>query len=153
MDTFDPFIETQFPLVKNAGYKITSPEDVNYNCIAWAAGRNDIFINPHPDYFWPSNLPYSVRLSVFIKLYKAYGYTPCVDNSYEEGFEKIAIYVTENTDIVTHTARQLESGKWTSKLGEYKDIEHALEGLTKSSYGEVAVIMIRKKNNIRTHSV
>lgn len=147
MSIFDSYLETQFPLIKKTGYKITSPEDDNYNCIAWAAGRNDVFINPHPDYFWPSNLPYSVALSIFIKLYESYGYTICKSTVYERGFEKIAIYVLENTDTVTHVARQIKSGKWTSKLGKYKDIEHTLEGLTKSSYGKVAVIMIRKKGN------
>lgn len=148
MSTFDYYLETRFPLIKKTGYKITSPEDDNYNCIAWAVGRNDVFINPHPDYFWPSKLPYSDKLNIFRKLYETYGYKVCEDDEYEEGFEKIAIYVMENTNTVTHAARQLKSGKWTSKLGEYKDIEHTLEGLTKSSFGEIAVVMKRKKGNL-----
>lgn len=143
MPTSDPTIERKFPLAKQEGYQITSPETPSYNCIAWTIGRNDKWMWPHPDYFWPTNLSYSAKLSVFIKLYESYGYIICKDEKYEKGFEKIAIYVTENTDIVTHAARQLESGKWTSKLGNYKDIKHTLEGLTNSSYGKVAAIVKR----------
>lgn len=145
MDISDPYIETVFPKIKDAGYKVISPKDEKYNCIAWAAGRNDVFINPDPDYFWPPDLPYSTKLEVIIKLYEAYGYVTCDDEKYEEGFEKIAIYVTQNTDNVTHAARQMKSGRWTSKLGSYKDIEHnRLDGLTGSDYGIVAKIMKKK---------
>ena len=146
MDISDPLIETIFPKINDAGYKVISPEDVRYNCIAWAAGRDDVFINPDPDYFWPSNLPYSTKLNVITKLYETYGFSICNEEEYEEGFEKIAIYITQNSDNVTHAARQIESGKWTSKLGSYKDIEHStLDGLTGSYYGVVAIIMKRKK--------
>ena len=45
----------------------------------------------------------------------------------------IAIYCNFNPQLktleVTHAARQLPSGKWTSKLGDADDIEHnTLEG-------------------------
>lgn len=146
MDIYDTYIEAVFPKIKDAGYKIASPEDTRYNCIAWAAGRDDIFINPDPDYFWPSHLPYSTKLDIIIKLYESYGFIISDSQEYEEGFEKIAIYVAQNTDNVTHAARQIDADKWTSKLGPYKDIEHrTIESLTGSMYGTVARIMKRKK--------
>jgi hypothetical protein len=59
----------------------------------------------------------------------------------EKGFEKVAIYVKGNQNP-THAARQLDSGIWTSKIGNEEDIEHSspavLEGL---EYGAVAVVM------------
>jgi hypothetical protein len=59
------------------------------------------------------------------------------------GFEKIAIYVLDEKP--QHAARQLPNGKWTSKLGQYEDIEHnALEGLEGSIYGYVACVMKRR---------
>lgn len=51
----------------------------------------------------------------------------------------------------THAARQLPSGAWTSKLGEWEDIEHdTLEALEGSegrgeAYGRVALILKRER--------
>lgn len=146
MDISDPLIETTFPKIKDYGYEVKSPEGERYNCIAWAVGRDDVFIDIDPDYFWPSDLPYSTKLDIIIRLFGEYGFTVCNDEEYEDGFEKIAIYVVQNTDNVTHAARQIGTGIWTSKLGSYKDIEHnMLDGLTGNYYGEVATIMKRKK--------
>ncbi len=72
---------------------------------------------------------------------------------FEEGFQKIAIHV-DNYNKPTHAARQLQTGEWTSKLGDnyvdtrgLHDVEHeydALSGNTISEYGNIAIIM--KKN-------
>ena len=63
----------------------------------------------------------------------------------EEGVEKIALYADQGGEP-THMARQLRSGKWTSKLGELEDIEHddlaILEG---ECYGQVVTILKRKQ--------
>lgn len=40
----------------------------------------------------------------------------------EEGYRKIALYT--GTTECTHTARQLSTGLWTSKLGQEYDIQH-----------------------------
>ncbi len=67
---------------------------------------------------------------------------PCEQSEFEQGFEKIAIYVN-NMGKPTHAARQLPSGYWTSKLGRWIDIEHTLAGLTESEYGSVAQVLRR----------
>jgi len=54
--------------------------------------------------------------------YATLGYEPCLDGTLEPGFEKIVIYVLSGTP--THAARQLNSGLWTSKLGQQVDVEH-----------------------------
>lgn len=76
------------------------------------------------------------------------GYEPCDDGNVEEGIEKIAIY--GNGEQFEHVARQLDTGRWTSKLGESYDIEHELEALTSAAnlggqvqYGEVVAYMRR----------
>lgn len=65
-----------------------------------------------------------------------------MDGALEPEFEKIAHYVKGGN--VTHTARQLPWGRWTSKLGPGIDIEHldpeALEGPV---YGNVEGYMRR----------
>ena len=76
------------------------------------------------------------------------GFEPCENGDHEEGFEKIALYVNK-AGKVTHAARQLDSGKWTSKLGNLEDIEHAslrsLEdaGTNLTDYGSVAGFLKR----------
>src|ERR1700730_5415916 len=46
-----------FPQLESAPYEITSPEDVKYNCVAWAAGRAEVrrrgWPAPSPFYYWP----------------------------------------------------------------------------------------------------
>jgi hypothetical protein len=63
------------------------------------------------------------------------GYAPCADGSLEPGYEKAALYATDEGP--THAARQLSNGRWTSKLGPDDDIEHTLEGLVSPVYGTV----------------
>src|SRR5256885_850407 len=46
----DAQIERWFPAILPHEYEITSPADTDYNCIAWAAGRDDI-----P--WWPIDAP------------------------------------------------------------------------------------------------
>ena len=69
----------------------------------------------------------------------------CGNGSLEDGYEKVAIYARDGE--LTHAARQLRDGRWTSKLGKYEDIEHdSLEALYGDGYGEygsVAVFMVR----------
>jgi hypothetical protein len=86
-------------------------------------------------------------LSAFVATFNILGYKQCADGSLEEGCEKVAIYQSSSGEI-THMARQLRSGRWTSKLGGLEDIEHAspaeLEG---REYGDVVQYMRRVVNS------
>jgi hypothetical protein len=74
--------------------------------------------------------------------FRALGYEPCADGHPEAGYEKVALY--GNTTFYTHAARQLPSGKWTSKLGPFEDIEHDTpDDVAGGVYGEVMVFMRR----------
>jgi hypothetical protein len=66
----------------------------------------------------------------------------CEGDELEAGFEKIALFAN-NQGIPLHAARQLPSGRWTSKLGELEDIEHTLRDLEGEEYGSVALVMKR----------
>ena len=46
----------------------------------------------------------------------------------EPGFEKVALFVNAS-GVPTHAVRLLLIGLWTSKLGEWEDIEHELHAL------------------------
>lgn len=140
-------IESSFPGLRNHGYSITSQATVEYNCIAWAAGDTGAWWWPDPMNvcYWPPAIPRKETLDAFIKAYELLGYDICKDSNCEEGFEKIAIYVDDNGKP-THAARQVRSGRWTSKLGSLEDIEHTtLDGLYNSSYGFVVAFMRRPK--------
>jgi len=141
----DNKIKREFPNLKKTHYKITSPETVEYNCIAWAAGEMDCWWWPDSmeTKFWPIEVKREDTLESFVKAFETLSYSVCKSPAYENGFEKIAIY-SDNNGKPTHAARQLNSGFWTSKLGSSFDIEHGFEGVSDSdAYGEISVIMKR----------
>jgi hypothetical protein len=135
-------IELAFPSLVNSGYRITSRATSEYNCIAWAAGECDRWWWPDSEYYWPENVPHSISLDAFIAAYATLGYTPTTEIVHEPGVEKIAIYTRDGKP--THASRQLPSGRWTSKLGNAEDIEHAFDDLIGQIYGTISCILARK---------
>ena len=138
-------IEDLFPGLRGHAWSVTSPPDQNYNCIAWAAG--DTTVRWWPDaaseLHWPAGIPRVATLAAFRAAFAALGYADCGDEALEPGFEKIALFAQNGEP--THAARQLPSGRWTSKLGKREDIEHALHDLTGLIYGSVALVMKRPR--------
>jgi hypothetical protein len=139
-------IEKTFPGLRGSGYKVTSPPDDLYNCIAWAAGDvNSWWWPDEPDQpdsaFWPPGVPRLETLDTFRQAFATLGYEICDDGRPEPGYEKIALFALGG--LPKHAARQLPNGRWTSKLGPMEDIEHELGALTGSVYGSVAFLMKR----------
>jgi hypothetical protein len=142
-----------FPgLSADSDFKLTSWEDDNYNCIAWSLILTNIWFwpsNPRLDgTHWPIHCPRSEALTAFSCVYTAKGYVSCTDDSFEEGFQKIALY--EKGGLCTHAARQKSDGYWTSKIGNMQDIQHGdpyvLQGTT---YGQVAQLMKRPNSDFK----
>jgi hypothetical protein len=133
-----------FPGLLGTVYRVTSPPDPDYNCIAWAAGVTDDWWWPHPESraFWPPGVTRAPTVAAFEEAFAWLGYTPCEAEGYETGFEKVALYATAD-GRPTHMARQLPDGRWTSKLGEQVDIEHELHALAGDLYGAVVRILRR----------
>jgi hypothetical protein len=135
-----------FPNLTPDSFTITSPATRLYNCIAWAAGKSDDWWWPAADSdfgFWPDEVERKPTLGNFTKAYELLGFECCDDDQAESGIEKVAIY-TDANGVPTHAARQLPSGRWTSKLGKLEDIEHAtLDGVSGDIYGTATVIMKR----------
>jgi hypothetical protein len=95
---------------------------------------------------WPETLAKNTDAATMIELFrKEGGFEPCADGLLEEGFEKIVLNV--NNNVVTHAARQVSSGEWTSKLGSMEDIEHeaveSLEGIEPDDYGKATLFLKR----------
>jgi hypothetical protein len=134
-----------FPLLAPSNHHKTSEQDSGYNCIAWAAGRDDRIWWPDADGFgyWPIS-EREETIPCFVEAYKSIGYEECERPELEPGFEKIAIYAKPNNGEPTHAARQKPNGRWTSKMGIYaEDIEHDWGVLEGPCYGEVVCIMRR----------
>ena len=118
-----------------------------YNCVAWAAGSTDKWWWPDrmEQIYWPPNIPRRVTIEHFVAAFETLGYTPCGDERPEQGFEKVALFAKQG--MPTHAARQLPSGKWTSKLGREEDIAHVLDALIGGQYGEIAQVLRRPSPN------
>ena len=91
----------------------------------------------------------TVDLPTFELVFRRQGFRTCDDASLEDGWEKVAIYV-DVAGRPTHAARQLESGRWASKLGKLDDIEHDdLEDVGGADlYGTVAIVMRRRRRDL-----
>ncbi len=139
---------SSFPnLDKDPNWEIKSPPDNNYNCIAFAALKTDRNVWPSvmgklDGVEWPKDLPVDTKLKTFIKYYNRFGYQLCVGSDFEDGYQKVAIYLKGGE--CTHAARQQLNGMWVSKLGVHWDIWHSTpEAVAGVEYGNVAQIMKR----------
>jgi hypothetical protein len=85
----------------------------------------------------------------FIQAYGTLGFTPCFfDTSLVPGTEKIALFGIKQADpiVPTHAALQLETGRWTSKLGDFEDISHvSVEAVNGPIYGQVVCFLYRPR--------
>jgi hypothetical protein len=140
-----PHQSSVFPRLRAADYDITSPVSPNYNCIAWVAEDDTRWWQPLPfgGYYWPPTVPFVWSLSVMLEVFRELGYEQCTTGDPETGYNKIVIYCDGLGDP-THGARLLESGRWTSKLGDKEDIEHDdVACLGGGLYGEAFAFMRR----------
>ena len=131
---------SEFPRLSPENHRQTSPASIIYNCIAWSAG--DVKHWWQPGIYWPVAVqPQDYGIGVLEELFKSLGYQDCeMDFSLQTGFEKVALF--GYSLYYTHAARQLPTGKWTSKLGKGEDIEHDTpHDVGGGVYGEVVQIM------------
>jgi hypothetical protein len=140
-------LETLFPALRGTDYRLASPKDRKYNCIAWAAAdfQRWWWPDPPPDdagYFWPPGVSHAATVAAFVAAFATLGYEPGEGEAAEAGWERIALYATAD-GVPTHAARQLPNGRWSSKLGRGEDIEHGLHDLEGEIYGTVVQIMKR----------
>jgi hypothetical protein len=131
----------------------TSPRSTQYNCIAWAAGTDQVWWEPNdPRYTqhagpttWPEGVPHVVSIEACIQAFASLGYVLCDTPGLEPGFEKVALYADELGDP-THAARQLSSGLWTSKMGDLEDTEHAsVHSVEGPIYGRAVAFLKRPR--------
>jgi len=144
MVEFSP--EDLFPGLRGQAYQIASPRDDNYNCIAWAAGddRNWWWPDAVGEDTWPAGVDRAETIAAFRDAFATLGYVECDRDQLETEYEKVALFALAG--VPKHAARQLPSGRWSSKLGPREDIEHALHDLTGMAYGSVVLVMKRRRS-------
>ncbi len=145
-------LHLEIPNLATAEWRIQSPYDDNYQCIAWAACRTDRMWWPWDNtrFYWPpgfaklptlSPVPVENFAAVFERMF---GYRNCPGPEFELGYQKIAIYANGMAGV-THIARQRLLGRrWLSKLGSEEDIVHdTLADVGGTSYGAAVHYMKR----------
>lgn len=85
------WLEREFIKLRDEHYLVTSDSTDEYNCIAWAANDTERWWWPHPDAYWPTDLPRVETLENFIRAFQALGYGPCEDGALEAGYTKVVI--------------------------------------------------------------
>lgn len=133
-----------FPNLRNTVFAKTSEKTQRYNCIAWAANDTNRFWWPSKSGvgYWP-NSDDTPTPDVFHVAFGALGYLEVTDATLDAEYEKVALYFNPQTKLITHAARQLPDGYWTSKLGRFIDCTHELSGLEGKDYGVVHSILRR----------
>lgn len=139
-------IEARFPKLPRDGYRVTSPPDDAYNCVAWIARDTQRWWAPGVDgYYWPEELGDGDSLMDFVRLFEHLGFSQSPGGAREDGVEKIAIYGAGRE--FDHVAFQREDGTWSSKLGQLGDVKHdtiaSIQGTGPFEYGPVIVYMKR----------
>lgn len=145
-------IDDHFPNLAADGYRITSPGDDSYNCVAWVARDLSRWWEPAFDgAFWPREVNESELedgdLDEYLEVFRAMGFKLCGSAALEHGAEKIAIFA--NGSDFQHVAYQRSDGEWSSKLGSLNDVRHrnceSLSGSGAREYPKVAVYMARRR--------
>ena len=120
------FLSQAFPNLTRNSVLVTDGATPVYNCIAWALGYTDRWINP-PNPIHNFN---ALFLSASPR-----GYThqlPALDGSATcDGFG--------NSDLDMKHASRKDSNTWSSKLGPNIRITHNRQGLNGALYGEILV--------------
>ena len=135
-----------FPRLTASNHRVTSDATTDYNCVAWAVADTKHWWQP--GFYWPVEVADDeYGIAALERAFAALGYMDCVENeSLEVGFEKVALYGSNL--VYTHAAKQLPSGKWTSKLGRDVDIEHDRpDNVAGGVYGEVVQLMKRARTD------
>lgn len=139
-----------FPQLKSEGYTETSESTWDYNCVAWAVGRQDNWWWPFGrtvtgfEAFWPRGAPRKDSVHAFERMFSMMHYKRCKNENLETSYEKVAIFAIAGK--VKHAARQLEDGSWTHKMGESIDLVTTLRAVEGPLYGNVILVMRRRRN-------
>lgn len=122
-------------LANDVNFKILSERTTRYNCIAWAMGFEDRWVEPqeHHEYWWPDGVERSLSQSALVSAFEALGFVKASDDAAEAGFDKVVLYGKDGQ--WTHAARIIDSGICHSKFGRAWDCRHSMYSIVGDLYG------------------
>jgi hypothetical protein len=91
-------LEATFPGLVQGNYAVTSLRSKHYNCVAWAAGDSTKWWWPGANVdeeYWPESIDRLETLDSFQAVFASLGNTVCQRDDLEPGFEKVAIFATD----------------------------------------------------------
>lgn len=133
----------QWPKLVDGSFEYRSEFSIRYNCASWAVNETHRLIDSY-GYWWPDDLERTHTAENYADLYRKYfDFEDCNDGRLEKGVEKLAIFAKKNGEF-KHIARQLENATWTSKMGDYEDIDHKdLHTVADGEYGRIVLFLKR----------
>lgn len=135
------------PLKNDANFKLLSPFSFQYNCIAFAMGMTDRWVDDSDIawHWWPP-IEKGPSVDHLKRAFRYFGFEECgMDDSIDELYDKIAIYHLAGR--WTHAAKIVAAGIYHSKFGESYDGCHSSGGVLRAQYGDVCLIMRRLKTD------
>lgn len=137
----------EFPKLKNdSHFVVNSPITAVYNCIAFAMGLQDRWVDNNilcPGHWWPPISDCSMKKEALIKAFEYLKFQLCEDASIEEGYDKVVLFC-DNADNWTHAARIIGDGIEHSKFGQGWDAFYSGNGIFAGScYGQEYAYMKR----------
>lgn len=131
------------PLEKDKQFHVNSPETFSYNCIAWAMGMNDRWVDHEliPWHWWPDGVQRNKSKQALQDAFIALGFEETTNPDYENGYDKVALYA--NLDGWTHAAKIVDSIRYHSKFGALNDAFHSGGNTLSIGYGCVYSYMRR----------
>jgi hypothetical protein len=108
MSLFSP---NDFPRLTAANHRLTSPPDVDYNCIAWAAGDAEHWWQP--GLHWPAAAPDDdFGIAVLEQAFRELGYEDCgIDDGLGALREFRFLYACRETDACRQVVKQTWQGR------------------------------------------
>lgn len=124
-------------------YELLSEQTPIYNCIAWAMGFNDRWVDVllSPGHWWPAGVRREVSPQALIDAFAAVGFVETDNAHFEDGFDKVALY--QKNGEWTHASRIENDEVEYSKFGGSFDGIHSHNIFSGSIYGDEYAYMKR----------
>jgi hypothetical protein len=138
-------------LSSDKNFKILSEETPVYNCIAWAMGYTDRWVEPNDDFpgvWWPFGAEHGMSPGDLITAFEAEGFVQTDDILFEPDCDKVVLYHSHGE--WTHAARIVSENVEHSKFGMSWDGTHSHNVFAKTPYGTPFAYMKRAKAHCKT---
>lgn len=153
-------LATVFPdLAKDVHFRILSECTCVYNCIAWAMGYTDRWVDicDGPGHWWPKGVPRNMKPETLVAAFQSEGFAVAEHSLVEEGYSKVVLYKKRDVEEWTHAARIVTSEIEYSKFGSAWDGQHAHDvlcntgvGYEDQSYG-IAFAYMKRRDDDQQH--